>query len=81
MIAAAATMAGLMRSVRPVGLPWRPMKLRLELEAQTSRLLIGFNRVSVMGEFLVPHVGRVRVVNVHFTNWKFERRIRSHFPI
>src|SRR5262249_42744084 len=28
-MAAAATMAGLMRSVRPVGLPWRPMKFRL----------------------------------------------------
>src|SRR5881397_600309 len=36
-IAAAATMAGLMRSVRPVGLPWRPMKLRLLDEALISR--------------------------------------------
>jgi endonuclease/exonuclease/phosphatase family metal-dependent hydrolase len=47
-----------------------------ELEAQTSRALFGFNRVSVMGEFKVPDVGRVRVVNVHFTNWGFEERIR-----
>jgi endonuclease/exonuclease/phosphatase family metal-dependent hydrolase len=46
------------------------------LEAQTSRLLLGFNRVSVMGEFFVPGAGRVRVVNVHFTNWGFEKRIR-----
>src|SRR5262245_54248064 len=36
-IAAAATMAGLIRSVRPVGLPWRPMKLRLLDEALISR--------------------------------------------
>lgn len=46
------------------------------LKAQTSRLLLGFRRVSVMGEFQVPGVGRVRVVNVHFTNWGFEARIR-----
>src|SRR5437667_7484131 len=36
-MAAAATMAGLMRSVRPVGLPWRPMKLRLLEDALISR--------------------------------------------
>src|SRR5256885_9577446 len=36
-IAAAATMAGLIRSVRPVGLPWRPMKLRLREDALISR--------------------------------------------
>jgi endonuclease/exonuclease/phosphatase family metal-dependent hydrolase len=47
------------------------------LESQTSRLLLGFNRVSVMGEFLLPGVGRVRVVNVHFTNWGFESRVRT----
>lgn len=47
------------------------------LEAQTSRLLLGFNRVSVMGEFNVPAVGRVRVVNVHFTNWGFESHVRK----
>jgi endonuclease/exonuclease/phosphatase family metal-dependent hydrolase len=47
------------------------------LQSQTSRLLIGFRRVSVMGEFLVPSVGRVRVVNVHLTNWRFEHRIRN----
>ena len=46
------------------------------LEAQTSRLLLGFNRVSVMGEFFVPGVGRVRVANVHFTNWGFEKHVR-----
>src|SRR5215831_5954945 len=36
-IAAAATIAGLISSVRPWGLPWRPMKLRLLEEAETSR--------------------------------------------
>lgn len=46
------------------------------LKHQTSRMLLGFNRVSVMGEFDVPQVGRVRVVNVHLTNWGFEERIR-----
>lgn len=46
------------------------------LKAQTSKLLLGFNRVSVMGEFSVPGVGLVRVVNVHLTNWEFEHRIR-----
>src|SRR4029079_2148588 len=35
-IAAAATIAGLMSSVRPVGLPCRPLKLRLDDEAHTS---------------------------------------------
>src|SRR6266436_5303106 len=37
LMAAAATMAGLIRSVRPVGLPWRPMKLRLLEDALISR--------------------------------------------
>src|SRR5262249_41242936 len=36
-IAAAATIAGLMSSVRPVGLPCRPLKLRLDEDAQTCR--------------------------------------------
>src|SRR5206468_2005326 len=36
-MAAAATIAGLMSKVRPVGLPWRPMKLRLLDEALISR--------------------------------------------
>src|ERR1051325_1302273 len=49
----------------------------LHLRAQTSPLLLGFNRVSVMGEFFVPKVGRVRVVNVHLTNWAFEHHIRD----
>ena len=46
------------------------------LRARTSALLLGFRRVSVMGEFLVPGVGRVRVVNVHFAYLGFEGRIR-----
>lgn len=49
---------------------------QLHLKAQTSRLLLGFNRLSVMGEFMVPGVGRVRVVDVHLTNWGFEKHIR-----
>ena len=36
-MAAAATIAGLMSSVRPVGLPWRPLKFRFDDEAQTCR--------------------------------------------
>jgi endonuclease/exonuclease/phosphatase family metal-dependent hydrolase len=47
------------------------------LKSQTSRMLLGFRRVSVMGEFDVPHIGLVRVVNVHFTNWSFEKRVRE----
>lgn len=46
------------------------------LKSQTSRLLLGFRRVSVMGEFLVPGKGRVRIVNVHLTNWGFEEHVR-----
>ena len=48
----------------------------LHLSAQTSPLLLGFRRVSVMAEMFVPSIGRVRVVNVHLTNWGFEARIR-----
>lgn len=47
------------------------------LKSQTSPLLFGFRRVSVMGEFLLPGVGRVRIVNVHFTNWGFEAHVRT----
>ena len=36
-IAAAATMAGLISSVRPVGLPWRPLKFRFDDDAQICR--------------------------------------------
>ena len=36
-MAAAATMAGLINSVRPVGLPCRPLKLRLDEDAQIWR--------------------------------------------
>ena len=49
-----------------------------ELESQTTRFLFGFNRVSVMGEFLVPEIGRVRVANVQLTNWGFEHRVRAN---
>lgn len=48
-----------------------------ELDAQTIPLLLGFKRISVMGEFMVENVGRVRVVNVHLTNWGFEQHIRE----
>jgi endonuclease/exonuclease/phosphatase family metal-dependent hydrolase len=48
----------------------------LHHKAQTTRVLLGFNRVSIMGEFLVPNVGRVRIVDVHYTNWGFEAHVR-----
>lgn len=48
----------------------------LHLKAQTTKLLLGFNRVSVMGEFMVAGIGRVRVVDVHLTNWGFEGHVR-----
>lgn len=38
----------------------------LTLKSSPSRWKLGFRRMSVMGEFAVPGVGRVRVVNVHF---------------
>jgi endonuclease/exonuclease/phosphatase family metal-dependent hydrolase len=50
----------------------------LHLASQTSPFLLGFRRVSVMGEFNVPNVGLVRVVNVHFTNWGFEAHVRRN---
>jgi endonuclease/exonuclease/phosphatase family metal-dependent hydrolase len=46
------------------------------LKARTSGLLLGFRRVSVMGEFLVPGMGRVRVVSVHFAYQSFEHHVR-----
>jgi endonuclease/exonuclease/phosphatase family metal-dependent hydrolase len=48
----------------------------INLKSQTSRLLLGFRRVSTMAETTVPGVGKVRLVNVHFTNWGFETRVR-----
>ena len=44
--AAAATIAGLISSVRPVGLPWRPLKLRFDDDAQTCAALepVGVHR-------------------------------------
>jgi endonuclease/exonuclease/phosphatase family metal-dependent hydrolase len=50
----------------------------LHLKSQTSRMLLGFRRVSIMGEFNIPDVGLVRVVNVHFTNWGFESHVRRN---
>jgi endonuclease/exonuclease/phosphatase family metal-dependent hydrolase len=46
------------------------------LKARTLAILLGFRRVSTMGEFIVPDVGRVRVVNVHFAHWGFEKHVR-----
>lgn len=48
----------------------------INLKSQTSRLLLGFRRVSTMAETTVPGVGKVRLVNVHFTNWGFETHVR-----
>jgi endonuclease/exonuclease/phosphatase family metal-dependent hydrolase len=47
------------------------------LRSRTNGLLLGFRRVSVMGEFIVPGVGRVRVANVHLAHWGFESRVRK----
>lgn len=49
----------------------------LHLKARTSPLLLDFARVSVMGEFEVPGVGRVRVVSVHFAYQDFEHHVRK----
>ncbi|MCH8343271.1 MAG: endonuclease/exonuclease/phosphatase family protein [Planctomycetes bacterium] len=46
------------------------------LSARTASFLLGFRRVSVMGEFFLPAIGRVRVVNVHFAHWPVEHHIR-----
>ncbi len=46
------------------------------LKARTSPLLLGFARVSVMGEFIVPRIGRVRVVNTHLAYLPFEGHVR-----
>jgi endonuclease/exonuclease/phosphatase family metal-dependent hydrolase len=47
-----------------------------QMKAQTSRMVLGQNRISIMGEFRVPTVGLVRVVNVHLTNWGFAGEVR-----
>jgi len=49
----------------------------INLKSQTMRLLLGFRRVSIMGEFTVPGVGKVRVTDTHLTNWEFESRVRN----
>jgi endonuclease/exonuclease/phosphatase family metal-dependent hydrolase len=49
----------------------------INLKSQTSRFLLGFRRVSTIAETKVPGVGLVRLVNVHFTNWGFEKRVRT----
>lgn len=48
----------------------------INLKSQTLRVLLGFRRVSVMGEFNVPGVGKVRVADTHLTNWGFENHVR-----
>ena len=47
-MAAAAAIAGLTKCVRPL-LPWRPSKLRLEVEAQRS---CGCNRSAFMAQHI-----------------------------
>lgn len=49
----------------------------LHLKARTAAFFLGFRRVSVMGEFLVPNLGRVRIVNVHLAHPSFEHHIRK----
>src|SRR5439155_8128422 len=48
-IAAAATITGLINTVRPLGLPWRPLKLRFEDEAQS------WSPISLSG-FIARHI-------------------------
>jgi endonuclease/exonuclease/phosphatase family metal-dependent hydrolase len=47
-----------------------------QLKSRTAGLLLGFRRVSAMGEFQVPGVGRVRVVTVHFAYQNHEHHVR-----
>jgi endonuclease/exonuclease/phosphatase family metal-dependent hydrolase len=47
-----------------------------QLKARTAGLLLGFRRVSAMGEFQVPGVGRIRVVTVHFAYQNHEHHVR-----
>jgi endonuclease/exonuclease/phosphatase family metal-dependent hydrolase len=49
----------------------------INLKSQTLRILLGFRRVSVMAEFTVPGVGKVRVTDTHLTNWPFETHVRN----
>ncbi len=46
------------------------------LKARTSSLWLGFPRVSVMGEFIVPGIGRVRVVSTHLAYQPWEGHVR-----
>ncbi len=46
------------------------------LKARTSPLLFGFARVSVMGEFIVAGIGRVRVVTTHLAYQPWEGHVR-----
>lgn len=46
------------------------------LKARTSALLIGFSRVSVMGEFIVAGIGRVRVVTTHLAYQPWAGHVR-----
>lgn len=48
----------------------------INLKSQTLRILLGFRRVSIMGEFTVPNIGKVRVTDTHLTNWEFEGHVR-----
>src|SRR5206468_1211686 len=49
----------------------------INLKSQTLRILLGFRRISVMGEFTVPGVGKVRVADTHLTNWEWEGHVRN----
>ncbi len=48
----------------------------LHLASKTMIPLLGRRRVAVMGEFHVPQMGHVRVVNVHFAYLFFEHHVR-----
>ncbi len=47
-----------------------------ERHLKSRTLLFGFARVSVMGEFIVPRIGRVRVVTTHLAYQPWEGHVR-----
>ena len=49
----------------------------LVFDARTNKMMLGNKRIAVMGEFVVPDIGRVRVVNTHLAHWGWEGHIRE----
>src|SRR5437588_227497 len=51
--------------------------LILMMIALLSERASAADSLNIMRECFVPKIGRVRVVNVHLTNWEFEHHIRA----